>query len=340
MHSQFFSGAATFQPNSSPFRPTTPAKPSTNASGIPTPTRAERHKTATEYQEYGSNSRRRLFGLYASESQNFPASDVSSPDENFHTDSFAPSQYSYQYGFGSNSGSNSDSTSLYPPAPQRRSPPPQRRSPPPQRRPSAPQRRSPVYFTQMTSNSPEMFPTMVSTPDETSQFQQYEASYAGQYLVSQPRHPDSGQLMGEHYDSYSRTPTTTFAEEPKFLVEQKQRTLSEGMEERRRWATAKQPQQEHQYDQYEHYEQYESYARHQQQQQIFLHKQVPDGEEKVSPDMTSWHTWTKEKQQHSSTSVSHSMQHASDSISFLKQHDEKPPKALIAWQRYSAANHS
>jgi len=324
MHSQFFSGAATFQPNSSPFRPTTPAKPSTNASGIPTPTRAERHKTATEYQEYGPNSRRRLFGLYASESQNFPASDVSSPDENFHTDSFAPSQYSYQYGFGSNSGSNSESASLYSPAPQRRSPPPQRRS-------SAPQRRSPVYFTQMTSNSPEMFPTMISTPDETSQFQQYEASYSGQYLVSQPRQTDSGQLMGEHYDSYSRTPTTTFAEEPKFFVEQKQRTLSEGMEERRRWATAKQPQQEHQY---------ESYTRHQQHQQIFLHKQVPDGEEKVSPDITSWHTWTKEEQQHSSTSVSYSMQHASDSISFLKQHDEKPPEALIAWQRYSAANHS
>lgn len=244
-----------FQPTSAPFRPATPVKPKSYAT---TPTRSVRHASV----EYG-NSRKRLFGMYGTDSQNLSTvtpghSETSVPDESYHSDSFSSPQYSYQFGFASK---NAGSGSLYS---------------------GGPQQRSPVYFSQTTSTSPPMVPD------------QHQVSFStnGEYFVplDRQRYRNSPPLPSQtlHENNFSLGSPHYFQEDSNSNKHRQQKLVYKREQvEKRTWATPQKPQ----------------YMERRQ------HNLIRQGDHKDST-----------------------------SFSFLKQHDEKPPGALLAWERYVDAH--
>lgn len=328
MHSQLFSGAVSFQPSSVPFRPTTPVKASTYASGLPTPTRKERHSPA----EYGT-SRKNLFGMYSTDSSTMtPAqSEKSGPDESYQAESFSTNQYSYQFGFGSNSASSSANKSLY-------------------RTASPPQRRSPVYFSRTSSTSP---PMVTDAQHMTfSRHNESQAQFETYFAQDQQVYEFRDNNFSRRSPTYESSSLDWSMEDAHFSIEQKQRSLSEGREEERRWHYPQQQQQQHGKRQHNYAKQQQKLqtenehvrqemrrwqtqraapkAQYAQRQERLVHYgHVPHGEEKVESDIPAWHNASRSR---------HGDDNGSTSFSFLKQHDEKPPEALIAWERYSAAH--
>jgi len=308
MHTRFHSDAATFRPTSSPFRPVTPVKSGGYASGLPTPTRAQRH-ASVEY----ANSRKKLFEIYANDSQHIPtvkptSSEAGGPGEMYNNaNSFPTDSFNYQHGFGPSSGSSMASTGEYSGSSM-----------------ADTSLFSAVSMPQRSTSYSPPSPPMVADNSQVpfSAIEKPRAQYQ-HYLVSEDdwhyRHPESAPFSNQpqHKQNHAVETSAYFLEGSNYSLEQKQRSLSEGMEEDHSWKSAIQRPQ---------YAQRQQNYVSQQQRNSFQKPQVSHGEEKTSSDFTTWRRENTIDRRHASTSVS-----------FLKQHDEKPVQALIAWERYSAA---
>lgn len=276
----FFSGAASFQPSSALSQPTSPVKrngASFYASSPPTPPKRQPGRSVH------GDSHKRLFA-----SQNTSSN----------IDSFSPTQYTSTYRLGfrspSTAGSSTGNTQ-YGDDPYVS-----------QYDDSSPRRLSPVYYTQMPSSSPPTIQEQQHPPFSTHETPQPHYPH---YFMKQDHHYQHQQqhLLQPHSTSLQHHSRSMLEQnysygrgEPSYSREQKQRSLSEGVDdERQQW-----------------------------EELLNRHNQMSHGEEKTS---SQWPPTTKP--------VSGDRR-ADPTVSFLKQHDEKPPQALIAWQQYSASRRS